>query len=203
LPEQVSHNEKDLLLQVATGDEAAFRQLYTLYEKLLIPYLIELTKSDFIAEDLVQETMLRVWLNRENINTLEYPRAYIYRIAGNCAYSWLKSRLIRKQAEQEKASLEPNAISEAEAESDLSFQSITAIVKQAIRNMPAQRSRIYYMSREQGMKPAEIARVLNISISTVNNTLYQAVRTIREEVEKAGYLLPYLILFFSKFFLFQ
>jgi RNA polymerase sigma-70 factor (ECF subfamily) len=79
LPEQVSHNEKDLLLQVATGDEAAFRQLYTLYEKLLIPYLIELTKSDFIAEDLVQETMLRVWLNRENINTLEYPRAYMYR----------------------------------------------------------------------------------------------------------------------------
>jgi DNA-directed RNA polymerase specialized sigma24 family protein len=59
------------------------------------------------------------------------------------------------------------------------------------------------MSREQGMKPAEIARILNISISTVNNTLYQAVRTIREEVEKAGYLLPYLILFFSKFFLFQ
>lgn len=194
MPEQVSHNEKDLLLQVATGDETAFRQLYTLYEKLLIPYLIELTKSDFIAEDLVQETMLRVWLNRESINTLEYPRAYIYRIAGNCAYSWLKSRLIRKQAEQEKASLEPNAISEAE--SDLSFQSITAIVKQAIRNMPAQRSRIYYMSREQGMKPAEIARILNISISTVNNTLYQAVRTIREEVEKAGYLLPYWLILF-------
>lgn len=195
MPEQTSHNEKDLLLQVATGDEHAFRQLYNMYDGLLMPYLIELTKSNHIAEDLVQETMLRVWLNREHISTLEYPRAYIYRIAGNCAYSWLKSRLIRKQAEQDKVSLESNAITAPE--SDLSLQSITGIVRQTIRNMPAQRSRIYIMSREQGLKPAEIAKALNISVSTVNNTLYQAVRSIREEVEKAGYLLPYwLIVFF-------
>jgi RNA polymerase sigma-70 factor (family 1) len=195
LPDQLFHTEKDLLLQVATGDETAFRQLYNLYERLLMPYLTELTKSNHIAEDLVQETMLRVWLNRENISTLEYPRAYIYRIAGNCAYSWLKSRLIRKQAELDKALLEPDAITETE--SNLSIQAIRGIVQQSIRNMPARRSRIYKMNREQGMNPAAIAETLNISISTVNNTLYQAIKTIREEVEKAGYFLPYwLILFF-------
>lgn len=195
MPALTPHIEKDLLLQVASGDEAAFRQLYNIYDGLLMPYLTELTKSNHIAEDLVQETMLRVWLNREHISTLEHPRAYIYRMAGNCAFSWLKSRLIRKRAEQDKVLLEPNAITEAT--SDLSFQTITAIVQQTIRNMPAQRSRIYSMNREQGLKPADIAKSLNISISTVNNTLYQAIKNIREAVEKAGYFLPsWLILFF-------
>lgn len=190
-----AHTEKELLLLVADGDESAFRQLYDLYDRLLMPYLKDLTRSDHIAEDLVQETMLRVWLNREKISTLEHPRAYIYRMAGNCAYSWLRSRLIRKQAEQDKVALEPD--STIAPESNLSFQTITGIVRQIIQSMPAQRSRIYIMNREQGLKPAAIAKALNISVSTVNNTLYQAVKTIREELEKAGYFLPYwLILFF-------
>lgn len=190
-----AHTEKELLLLVADGDESAFRQLYDLYDRLLMPYLKDLTRSDYIAEDLVQETMLRVWLNREKISTLEHPRAYIYRMAGNCAYSWLKSKLIRKQAEQDKVALEPD--STIAPESNLSFQTITGIVRQIIQSMPAQRSRIYIMNREQGLKPAAIAKALNISVSTVNNTLYQAVKTIREELEKAGYFLPYwLILFF-------
>ena len=195
MPGQASYIEKDLLLQIAAGDETAFRQLYNMYEGLLMPYLTELTKSNHIAEDLVQETLLRVWLNREHISTLEHPRAYIYRMAGNAAFSWLKSRMIRKRAEQDKALSEPSEI--AAAESNLSLQAITGIVQQTIRDMPAQRSRIYLMNREQGLKPAAIASALNISISTVNNTLYQAIKNIREAVEKAGYFLPYwLILFF-------
>ena len=194
-PGNPPYEERELLLRIAAGDEAAFRQIYHTYEGLLMPYLTELTKSNHIAEDIVQETMLRIWLNREHISTLEHPRAYIYRMAGNCAFSWLKSRMIRKRVEQDKASLELTVATEVAT--DLSFQTITRIVQQTIREMPAQRSRIYTMNREQGLKPADIAKALHISVSTVNNTLYQAIKTIREAIEKAGYYLPvWLILFF-------
>ncbi|MBO9682897.1 MAG: hypothetical protein J7502_09565 [Flavisolibacter sp.] len=55
-----THTEKELLLLVADSNESAFRQLYDLYDRLLMPCLTDLTKSDHVAEDLVQETMLRV-----------------------------------------------------------------------------------------------------------------------------------------------
>lgn len=185
-------NERELLLRVAEGDEQAFRELYDIYERLLRPYLADLTKSESNAGDLVQETLLRVWLNRDRLSSLDHPRAYIYRIAANLAYTWLKNQLVRKRSE--KISAEDTQVSD-EGETSMTVKAIRHVVRQAVNSMPLQRSRIYLMHREQGMKATEIARELGISVSTVKNTLSQALSHIREEVKNAGYYLPVWLLF--------
>lgn len=191
MPEHHLHNEPELLQRIAEGEEEAFKILYDHYDRVLKPYLLQLTRSERDTSDLIQETMLRVWLNRERIHQMEHPGAYIYRIAGNRAYSWLKSTMIRDH--HEKQVIIPH---NAETDSQSMVHEISALVQQTVREMPEQRRRIYLMNREQDMKPATIAQALDISLSTVNNTLYQAIKTIRERVEKAGYLLPlWLVLF--------
>lgn len=186
-----TYDEKELLLKAAEGDENAFKELYDCYERMLRPFLTELTKSSDTAGDLIQETLLRVWINREHISKLDHPRAYIYRIAANLSNSWLRSQLSRRH-------LEKNAPYESqvpdEGDSNLSIKAIREIVTNAILTMPPKRSQIYMMHREHGMKVAEIAEKLGVSASTVKNTLSQAMKYIQEQVEKAGYYLPICLL---------
>jgi RNA polymerase sigma-70 factor (ECF subfamily) len=187
--------EKELLRRVSEGDEAAFKEIYQWYDRLLRPFLLELTKSEESTGDLVQETMMRIWLYRDRLHNLEHPRAYIYRIAGNRAFSWLRKQVNHAHLSETMPQHEPQEAAVAEA--SLSLQALSLALHKIIQSLPEQRRKIYLLSREQDIKPAEIARMLNISISTVNNTLYQSVKSIREELEKAGYILPLgLLLFF-------
>jgi RNA polymerase sigma-70 factor (ECF subfamily) len=65
--------------------------------------------------------------------------------------------------------------------------------------MPPQRQRIYRMSREQGLKPADIAEALSLSVNTVKNVLVTALKEIRNHLAAAGHvisLLYVLIMFF-------
>lgn len=182
------HTEKELLSRMAKGDEEAFKMIYQMYDRLLQPYLTRLTGSGENAGDLVQETMLRVWLYRERVSEMEYPRAYIFRIAGNRASSWLKKQLLRTTTEAEAAQW--GEADEPESEMLLSVKAITKTVQEAIHQMPEQRRRIYIMNKTQGIKPADIASELHISVRTVNHTLYEAVKYIRECLKAAGYSIP-------------
>ena len=58
------YDERELLLRVAEGDESAFTQVFNLYARLLFPFLARITKSKAVAEELIQEVLLRVWINR-------------------------------------------------------------------------------------------------------------------------------------------
>jgi RNA polymerase sigma-70 factor (ECF subfamily) len=186
-------DEKALLLRIAEGDESAFRELYQLYGKLLFPFLVRLTGSEDIADEIIQEVFLRVWFSRDRLPAVDYPRAYIFRIASNRAYDWLKrNSQLPVQVHLLQPAEEP--IQPEIAEAVLELKAMELVVKQAIAELPPQRMHIYRLSREQGMKPAQIAAELNLSVSTVKNTLVAAVRSIRERLEQAGYLTGILLI---------
>jgi len=60
-------------------------------------------------------------------------------------------------------------------------------VEKFIDSMPKQRKRIYKMSREEGLKPAEIAAILSLSVSTIKNTLSTSLRDLRQFLLSMGF----------------
>lgn len=183
-----NHIEKELFSRIAESDESAFRDLYLRYGKILFPFLQNLTKSETATDDLIQETLLRIWLHRDRLSDVEYPRAWIHRIAANLAINWLRKEAVEESTVREFGRRPGQHIDHPE--STFAVQAIRTIVQQTLDAMPAQRRRIWLLHREQGMKATEIASELGISNSTVKNTLVTAARFIREQVEKAGYGLP-------------
>ena len=77
---------------------------------------------------------------------------------------------------------------------------INRLVGLAVGRMPPQRQRIYRLSREGGMKPAEIAEKLSLSVNTVKNVLVVALKEIRESLAASGHIIGLLAVlqFFSK-----
>ena len=193
MQDQLTHtDEKELFLQVAEGDENAFRALYQLYGKLLFPFLVRLTGSGDTADEIIQEVFLRVWFSRDKLPEVDFPRAYLFRIASNRAHEWLKkdSQMVQVDLQQ----LDGQAAQPDMAEAALTLKAMKIVVKQAIAELPPQRMHIYRLSREQGMKPARIATELNLSVSTVKNTLVVATKFIRERLEQAGYVTGILLI---------
>lgn len=182
--------------KISGGDEHAFKALYQRYDAQLYPFLRKLARSERDAREIIQETFIKIWLSRNRLNEIEQPRAYIFRVAANTSHNWLKRNLVAQKAEQEH--LLSVAGDTDNIELQLGARELQLLLHRIIAEMPEQRRRIYLMHRQQGMKVSEIAAELQISASTVKNTLSIAVKNIREKLGEAGYILSLLIFFIKK-----
>jgi RNA polymerase sigma-70 factor (ECF subfamily) len=188
-----SYIENELFVRIAEGDEAAFTLCYAEYGRMLMPFLVRLVGTRDSAEEIIQEVFLKVWLHRDRLAAVENPKSWLFRVAANTGRNWLKKKMMIEQhlqAQQQEASRDLVA-------ERLDLRSVANLVQATIQSFPPQRKLIYHLSREEGLKPAEIADRLHLSVSTVKNTLLSALKTIREKIEEAG-LLGTILFFFIK-----
>jgi RNA polymerase sigma factor (sigma-70 family) len=185
-------NERELFTRIAEGDESAFSTCYLHYGQLLMPSLTRLLGQRDRAEEVVQEVFLKVWLFRDRLIDLENPKGWLLRVAANTARDWM-----RKQARAERKIAESGrltGIPEVSGEHRTDLQTLAAVIHRTVDSFPPQRRRIYQMSREEGLKPSEIAARMGLSVSTVKNTLLSAVTAIRASVKKAGFWTMFLFI---------
>ncbi len=88
---KTTYNANELPL-IADGDEQAFYKFYTHYAGLLRPFLLSYTRSQTDVEDIIQETFVRVWLNRDRLHEIENLPGWLYRIASRVYLDHLEPR---------------------------------------------------------------------------------------------------------------
>lgn len=175
------HTEKELLLLAAQGSEPAFTLLFNRYKHKLYSYLLSLTTSPQIAEDIIQDTFLKLWKDRASLKAIDYFNAYLFTMTRNLAINSFK-RMARETAIL--AALQPQQNNPAATVADnLSLKEVEQLLHQTIQSLPPQQKLIYTLSREQGLKHEDIAHQLHLSSSTVRNHIVQALRTIRKKIE--------------------
>ncbi|MDB5199201.1 MAG: polymerase ECF-type sigma factor [Chitinophagaceae bacterium] len=180
-------NEKELFTLVAGGDETAFAAIFHHYNRRLYPFVLKITKSEIAAEEIVQDIVTTLWVKRERLAEVDNYPSYIYRIATNKTFNWLKKvaaedRMIKKVLQNMEMfrNLTDEIIDSKEKE---------AIINAAINELPAQRKLIYKLSRHDGLSHQQIAEKLDISPNTVKNQLVKALSYIRSKVETAYIIL--------------
>ncbi|PWV57018.1 RNA polymerase sigma factor [Chitinophaga sp. S165] len=188
-----TYSDKELFRLISEGDENAFRQLFHIYVPQLQPLARHITKTDAVAEDIIQETFLKLWISRDKLPEIENPRSWLLKIVFHQSFSYL-----RRQAVHDKAM---GILGAGEAGQDLftpeinlAYTTMVKLIGDAVQQLPPQAKRIYQMSREKGMKIPEIASALALSPSTVKNSLVRSLQTIRNYLQQAGHLLPFLLL---------
>lgn len=184
------YSDNELLSKIADGDERAYSALYHRYDTMLFAFLLKLTRSATTAEELLQETFMRLWLYRDNLDGVEHPRAYIHRIAANLSRRWLQQQLLRYKAMQDQRS--PHSTNNEE--DSLTWKEMEVRIARVISEMPEQRRKVYQLHRDGGLSSSEIAVQIGVTASTVRNTITAAIRQIREQLLEAGYGLVLLLL---------
>jgi RNA polymerase sigma-70 factor (family 1) len=175
-------NENDLVTRLNDSDEDAFEQLYQLYSGRLFGYLIKLIKSELFAQELLQDTFIKLWNNREKINTDKSFRAYLFRIAENNVYDFF-----RKAARDKK--LQAAIIKSAcrhyqHVEENLLTKENEQILQDAINLLPPKRRQIFQLIKIEERSYDEVSTLLNISVSTINDHIVKATKSIREALKQ-------------------
>lgn len=170
-------SEQLLVSELKNSNEKAFRKLYDFYYQDIYGYSISLLKSKELAEENVQDVFLKIWLHRENLNLEQSFKSFLFTIARNQAFN-----LLNKAANEVLLKEEVFYTSEkSHDEGDFSIreEDCKKLKKQAIKQLPPKRKRIFKMSRKQGKTYEEISQELGISVNTVKNQMSKALESIR------------------------
>lgn len=184
--------ESELLVQVATGDQKAFAELFERYQALVYDFSSRLTRSKIQAEEIVQNVFIRIWLKRAHLVNIENFGAYLNRATRNHSYTALKK--IAAQTLREVELTGQVITGGTDAEHLLLYNDSAKILKTAVDSLPPQRKLVYELCHEQGLKYEEAAAKLNISPGTVHTHMKLALKAIREHFKYMDALLIVLML---------
>lgn len=177
-PDGGSTGEEQWIEQLRHGDEKAFEALYRHYFPKLCQFVYRYVHSNHLAEDLVHNVFFSLWRNRENIKQVESLRPYLYRATRNQAFKHInrsKNDLMSDQSLKSiamKQDWNPDEI--------MDDNKLEDAVIDAVQQLPDKRRQIYLLHREDGLTYKEIARVLDISIKTVETQMSRSLRFLRK-----------------------
>lgn len=179
----VPYTDEQLLCLIKTGNEAAFNTLFERYRSKLFYYLFRHTKSKEIAEEIVIDIFMKLWKGRELADQIPGAAAFFHKVGYYKAMDFLRTTARREQLKQ--VYIDRAATGEEKLPDEILIDEETrSWILKAVNQLPPQRKLIYTLSRDGELTHEQIAAILQISKSTVNNTLVHASRSISDYLKK-------------------
>jgi RNA polymerase sigma-70 factor (ECF subfamily) len=174
-------SEQNLLARVKASDKAAFEALFHTYQPILFRQIWYKSHDTDLAQDIVQETFVRVWQHRTSLKPTHSFLTYIVTISMNVLKDHWKREDVRLKYRDDvpRPSLSEHDHPEESLRLRLLEERITDIVNEYF---PDRCRTIFILSRIDGKTNAEIAHLLHISQKTVENQLYHALKVLRRQL---------------------
>jgi RNA polymerase sigma-70 factor, ECF subfamily len=177
-------SDRDLLLALREGDEAALNELIGRKTRPLVQLVQRMLGDLEEARDVVQVTFFKVWENRTKFDERWSPNTWIYRIASNLAIDHLRSRKSRERShEPVKQHLRQVADSNSSRDlSGLQHGEVAAIFRELSAGLSEKQRMVFLMREMEGLSSPEVAEILGCRESTVRNHLFNARKYLRREL---------------------
>lgn len=184
MQKDLSNDIKILLKQVADDDEQAFRIVFDHYKEPFHATAFKMTHSADIAQEIVQEVFVALWVKRKLVAIAKKPEAYVFTILHNCIYAHFRKLVLERQLKSKMAQAEDQ--SENRVENLLLEKEHRTILENVISQLPPQQKLIYRLARQEGLSREQIALQLKISPNTVKNHLSAAMNYLRIYLKKSA-----------------
>ena len=179
----------------ALADIGDFEQLFKSQYGKLCSYANLFLNDPDASEDVVQEVFFKLWKNRDQLSINTTVKSYLFRAVRNGCLNVIEHMKVRDT--HKAVNEEDIKSSETDAVDETVVMELEQRIRESIDQLPVERRKIFMLSRFEGLKYREIADQLNISVKTVENQMYHALRFLRERL--VDYL-PLLLLIFKGLF---
>jgi RNA polymerase sigma-70 factor, ECF subfamily len=187
----------EIVAQFIKGDESSFKVIFNFFYPRIYHFVREYIPNDDLAEDLVQDTFLILWNNRQNLKSDTNINAWLYTIARNNCLKKLRNDKSGKeflsfyQINGLELKMNLNALSSLDT-SELTFSEIERIIENTLAGLPQQCRKIFELSRFENRKNKEIAEELEISVKAVEGQITKALKIFRKALKDYLPLVSYL-----------
>lgn len=180
MTEQPAFSDNELIRRLKKGSIEAFNQIFYAYSSKLYHFAYGYLKSKEDAEEMVQEIFCRIWDKRADIKEEYQFRSYLFSIAFNYVKKYFRSKVMFHKYIDSATPYDPET---GQIQDDVNYASLRLIVSQLVDKMPEKRRAVFFKSRFEGKNSKEIAVEMNISQSTVENHLNQALKFLRQHLK--------------------
>lgn len=171
------NNESKLLALIAEGNESAFETLFLAYHNQLGSFVYHLTTSRVIAEEIVQEVFIEIWVKRHQLTHIGSFKNYVFILTKNRALNALRkiaNEKLKHDVWGQHAVVYEDAVGMENVMNDYN-----SMLDEAITKLPPQQQKVFRMSKIECLKQEEIAKILNLSPETVKKHMKLALRFLR------------------------
>lgn len=179
--------DEELIARFQQGDVQAFDILVRRYKDQLLNYVFRFVGNRSDAEDIVQETFLRVYKNKHYYKEIAKFSTWVYTIAGNLAKTELRRRKRRKVfsvsnfVNEERDYDIPDLEKNPEREVDGTIKD--DIIQRAIEKLPSKFKEVILLRDVQGFSYEEISQILNIPLGTVKSRVNRGRLKLQEDLK--------------------
>jgi RNA polymerase sigma-70 factor (ECF subfamily) len=181
--DRIVAEEADLVAQIAAGDGGApLVDLYRRYERRLYRFGVQQLGNEGLAEELVQETFVRLWRTAAGRFDVEKAsvQTYLYVIARSVAADIRKRPSSRPLLPVEDVDLPPQPDSV-----DQILDSM--IVREALESLGAGHARVIQLAQDEGLTQSQIAERLGLPLGTVKTRMFHGMRAMRAALAERGF----------------
>lgn len=170
-----SENNLKLIHLIVAGDESAFSELFYALKDRLYSLAFNITMSEMDADDVLQDVFITVWQNKDKLQDINNLDGYIYTMVKFRSLDLLKTRLAKVS--------EINEIIDAnDPLKTLEMKEMNSKVHHAIANLPQKQKMVFQLYKEDNLPQKDIAKKMNITVSTVKNHVAQALLNIKKNI---------------------
>ncbi len=173
-------DEEELLLRISQYDKDAFHELYERTSKAVYSYILSVVKSPQDAEEILQDTYLKVWMSAGSYLPQGKPLAWLFTIARNLCYMEFRARGRESGVSYEDLTGEETG----ELCQALEWLPETIVLRTVLGKLKEEERKIVLLHAGAGMKHREIAESLGIPQSTVLSKYHRAMKKLRNILEE-------------------
>ena len=183
--------ELALVERLRHGDADAFDEVHAAFHGRLFTFLVRLSRRREVAEDLLEETWLRLVRHARRLRSDTRLGAWLFTVARNLHVSYQRSRMLEDSATAGLMALWPCGVDrtspfEATAASELEWR-----IERALAKMPTASREVLLLVGVAGLDPADAADVCGVTPEALRQRLHRARETLTRALEQeAGEVLP-------------
>ena len=173
------NDEKKLILLLGESDKDAFTEIFDYYRDRIFSRTMRFLKSQALAEEIVQDVFLKIWLKRSELQHVQSLHAYISSMANNLIIDRLKNLSYETTARNELSKRQRYI---EDTDYLLRQHEYQQLIQDAINLLPTQQKQVYELAKIAGMNQQSIAEKMHLSKLTVKKHMAKALQFIRRYI---------------------
>ncbi len=180
MPENRIHIDRNVTAQLRKGSRDAFSLLFKHHHQKLYFFSLGYLKSEKDAEEIVQETFLKLWERRHELDPERSVQAYLFKIA----FNFIRKRMVRMIRENEFRDELAGELTNFDdnTANALDYHFLLEHISRLISHLPPRQKQVLELRKLQGYSLPEIAEMLGLSQKTVEAHLTASLKFLKDKL---------------------
>ena len=174
-----------LILSLKKGEKSAYKEIYDDFFGVMYRLSFQYLHDELIAEEIVQDTFLRLWEIRNTLNEQFNIRNYLYTLTKNSCLNCLRNQRIalRHQKNIQYLEVQYNEMALEKLGSYIEYDELIQRIDRTISLLPEELKSTFLLSRDEGLPYKKIAVIQSVSVKTIEARISKVLKILRLELK--------------------